>query len=68
LSQAGCQTKRSRPFKRIIKGNSDRDDGIQLADMIAGTVRHYFMGDKDNYYYAISDKIVDLWKVPNRGK
>ena len=56
--------RRSRPFKKIISGDSCREDGLQLADMIVGAVRHHVMGVKSQYYNTFESKIVDLWRVP----
>jgi len=55
---------RIRPFKNIIGGDSKREDGLQLADMLAGAIRLHAMGMASNHFNAISSRIVDLWKLP----
>jgi len=59
---------RVRPFKKIISGNSDREDGIQLADMVAGAVREFTLGEERSYYRTFADKVLDLWQVPEQQK
>jgi hypothetical protein len=56
--------KRVRPFKKIIGGASHYEDGLQLADMIAGTVRLYGMGSNKSHFEMIAHKCVDLWQIP----
>lgn len=58
------QEERIRPFKNIIGGDSKREDGLQLADMIAGAIRLHTIGITSNYFNAIASRIVDLWKLP----
>lgn len=55
---------RVRPFRKIISGDSKRDDGLQLADMVAGAIRHYVMGEETAYYRTFASKVVDLWEAP----
>jgi len=57
------QQKRVRPFKHIIGANSRNEDGLQLADMIAGAIRLYVMGSSSDHFYCISQRIVDLWEL-----
>jgi hypothetical protein len=56
--------RRKRPFKKIISGDSYREDGLQLADMVVGAVRQHVMGIESQYYKTFEGKIVDLWRVP----
>jgi hypothetical protein len=56
--------RRSRPFKKIISGDSSREDGLQLADMVVGAVRQHIMDVESRYYRTFAAKVVDLWKVP----
>jgi hypothetical protein len=56
--------RRSRPFKKIISGDSSREDGLQLADMIVGAVRQHVMNIESRYYHTFAGKVVDLWRVP----
>ena len=56
--------RRSRPFKKIVSGDSSHEDGLQLADMIVGAVRQHVMGVESRYYKRFAAKVVDLWKVP----
>jgi hypothetical protein len=55
---------RIRPFKNIIGGDSKREDGLQLADMIAGAIRLHAMEISSNHFNTISSRIVDLWNLP----
>ena len=58
------QQKRIRPFKRIIGANSRNEDGLQLADMIAGAIRLYAAGGSADHFYCINQRIIDLWALP----
>ena len=55
---------RIRPFKNIIGADSKNEDGLQLADMIAGAIRLYATGLSSEHFQVISPRIVDLWQVP----
>ncbi|MDP1546125.1 MAG: DUF3800 domain-containing protein [Anaerolineales bacterium] len=55
---------RIRPFKNIIGADSKNEDGLQLADMIAGAVRVHAMGTSSRHFRALSQNIVDLWNLP----
>lgn len=57
------QQKRIRPFKKIIGANSKNEDGLQLADMIAGALRLHVMGISSEHFHRISSRIVDLWEL-----
>lgn len=57
------QQKRIRPFKHIVGANSRNEDGLKLADMIAGAIRLYVMGGPSDHFYCISQRIVDLWEL-----
>ena len=54
---------RERPFKKFISSDSKHDDGLQLADMIAGAIREYIWNDAPAYYETFSVKTVDLWRA-----
>ena len=58
------EQKRIRPFKHIIGANSRSEDGLQLADMIAGAIRLHAMGGPAAHFYCISQRIVDRWELP----
>lgn len=58
------QEGRIRPFKNIIGGDSKREDGLQMADMIAGALRVHEIGLSSGYFHTIFPHIVDLWKLP----
>jgi len=58
------QQKRIRPFKNIIGANSRNEDGLQLADMIAGAIRLYKMGISGEHFYRIASRVVDFWQLP----
>ncbi len=67
LSEACRQSGRVRPFKKIVKGDSRSDDGLQLADMIAGAVRQFTLAIDRDHYQTFMSKVVDLWEVPEKG-
>jgi Protein of unknown function (DUF3800) len=55
--------RRIRPFKNIVGANSRNEDGLQLADMIAGAIRLHGMDIDSEHYFCISARIVDLWEL-----
>lgn len=57
------QNGRIRPFKNIIGADSKNEDGLQIADMIAGAVRVHATGNSSQHFHSISPFIVDLWNV-----
>lgn len=63
LSQECKPIKRIRPFKKIATASSRREDGLQLADMIAGAIRERAMKTDASYYHAFAKKVVDLWEI-----
>jgi len=64
FSERNKREKRIRPFKNIIGGDSKREDGLQLADMIAGAIRLHIMGISSDHFDTISPRVVDLWELP----
>ena len=64
FSEKCKQSGRVRPFKNIIGADSKNEDGLQLADMIAGAVRVHASGNSSKHFHIISPFIVDLWNVP----
>ncbi len=66
LTEECRKTGRVRPFRKIISGDSSRDDGLQLADMIAGAARHHVMEAESKHHRTFANKIVDWWEVPAR--
>jgi len=64
LSDECRRLNRVRPFAKIVGGRSQHEDGLQVADMIAGAIRQFVIGDTDGYYRTFSNKVADLWKVP----
>lgn len=64
FSERSKRVERIRPFKNIIGGDSKREDGLQLADMIAGAIRVHAIGISSDHFNIISSRIVDLWNVP----
>ena len=66
LSKKCRRLDRVRPFGTIVGGDSRREDGLQLADMVAGAVRQYVMGIEASYYQSFANKVTDLWKVPEK--
>jgi hypothetical protein len=63
LSRECKRLKRERPFKKIVSDVSSHDDGLQLADMIAGALRLYAWDKIPVYYQTFSSQVVDLWYV-----
>ena len=51
---------RTRPFKKIISADSSNEEGLQLADMVAGAIRQYIMHEEDRFYVALGKRVVDL--------
>ncbi len=68
LSEECRQHQRARPFGKITGGKSDREDGLQLADMVAGAVRQHSAGEDSRCYQMFVNKVVDLWELPPREK
>jgi hypothetical protein len=56
------QEDRIRPYKNIIGANSRNEDGLQLADMIAGAIRLHAMNISSEHFNYISPRIVDVWE------
>ncbi|MGC1377118.1 MAG: DUF3800 domain-containing protein [Anaerolineales bacterium] len=63
LSDAYKQAKRDRPFKKIVSGDSRTDDGLQLADMIAGAIRDFVWRRDSEYFDTFRNRVVDLWQL-----
>jgi hypothetical protein len=68
LSEESYRLGQIRPFKKIVGGRSRNEDGLQLADMIAGAIRHHVMGIVPDYFRFFSDKMADLWCIPGAGQ
>jgi len=63
LSQECRRLERVRSFRTIVGGDSSRDDGLQLADMIVGATRQHVMGIENSHYRTFAEKVTDLWEV-----
>ncbi|KXK15141.1 MAG: hypothetical protein UZ14_CFX002000852 [Chloroflexi bacterium OLB14] len=63
FSEICKREERIRPFKNIIGADSKNEDGLQLADMIAGAVRLQAMEVSIENFQIISNRIVDYWKI-----
>jgi hypothetical protein len=63
LSQECRKNRRDRPFKKIATASSRIDDGLQLADMVAGAIRDQALGHNSAYYRTFARKVVDFWEV-----
>jgi len=63
LSEECRKINRVRPFKKIATAKSHQEDGLQLADMVAGAIREMSWGHFSDYYHTFSEKVVDLWMV-----
>lgn len=60
-----CRSRnRIRPFRKIISGDSKNDDGLQLADMIAGAIKNQVTGEESGYYSTFANKMLELWQAP----
>jgi hypothetical protein len=68
LSQEHRELHRPMPFQKIVSGDSERDDGLQLADMIVGAIRQHVIGAQSDYYQMFADKVVGLWCIPEHEK
>ncbi len=66
LSEECRKMKRVRPFSKVVGGRSRSEDGLQLADMIAGAIRQNAMGSDSSHYQTFAGKIVDIWEVSTR--
>lgn len=66
LSQFYQVSDRERPFKKIVGGKSHHEDGLQLADMIAGAIRMYSIHEEHEFVQSFASKIVDLWRIPTQ--
>lgn len=67
LSEKCRKSKRARPFSKIVGARSERYDGLQMADMLAGAIMHYVMRTEEEYYLSFRDKVADLWWVKRDG-
>ena len=63
LSEECRKIKRVRPYKKIATAISRKDDGLQLADMVAGAIREKVWENNPAYYRTFTRKTVDLWSV-----
>jgi hypothetical protein len=63
LSQECERLNRMRPFKKIFTEDSHREDGLQLADMVAGAVRQYVVNGESSLYQSFEKRMVDLWRI-----
>jgi hypothetical protein len=62
LTRVCKQQQRERPFKKIVSSDSKHDDGLQLADMLAGAIRLSIWENTPMYYQMFAKKVVDMWK------
>ena len=60
LSEDCHRLERPRLFKKIISADSSNEEGLQLADMVAGAIRQYVMHEEDRFFLAIGKRVVDL--------
>ncbi|RIK31684.1 MAG: hypothetical protein DCC56_05740 [Anaerolineae bacterium] len=63
FTQAYQREGRERPFKKIVSSRSKYDDGLQLADMMAGAVRESIWENDSTYFRTFSNKVLDLWRA-----
>jgi hypothetical protein len=64
LSEECDKANRRRPFKKIASAHSHFEDGIQLADMIAGATRQHIAGMSNKYFCTFENRILDFLKLP----
>jgi len=63
ISEECRKLDRVQPFNKIVSGDSSREDGLQLADMIVGAIRNHAVDDESEHFRIFEEKVVDLWKV-----
>jgi hypothetical protein len=63
LSNESKRLARVRPFKKIVSENSAHNDGLQLADMVAGAIRDRVWKQNSTNYQTFANRVVDLWQV-----
>lgn len=61
LSHECVRLGRTRPFSNIAGANSSAEDGLQLADIVAGAIRGHVSQGERKYYRTFSNRMVDLW-------
>ena len=55
---------RKQPFAKFVGADSDREDGLQLADRVVGAVRHQVVEGNSQHFTTFAHKVADLWKAP----
>jgi len=63
FTHAYKQQQRERPFKKIVSSDSKHDDGLQLADMVAGAIRQSVWENDPSHYRLFAKKVIDLWQI-----
>jgi hypothetical protein len=63
LSNESKRLARVRPFKNIVSEDSSHNDGLQLADMVAGAIRDRVWKQNSTNYQTFANRVVDLWQV-----
>ena len=64
LSEECRVRQRKRPFAKFVGANSNREDGLQLVDMIVGAMWHHVIEGNSQHFNTFARKVVDLWKAP----
>ena len=59
LSTAARNAQRERAFKKIVSAESQKEDGIQMVDMIVGAIRLNYTNKDNSFYKSIKKKLVD---------
>lgn len=54
---------RVRPFKKIVSAASSSEEGLQLADMLAGAIRQHIMHENNIYFATFENRVVDLYQL-----
>jgi len=63
LSEECRKISRVRPSKKIVTASSHKEDGLQLADMVACAIREKVWENRPAYYATFAAKVADLWHV-----
>lgn len=50
-------------FDKIVNGDSAREDGLQLADMVVGAIRDSVANQRTQWFSTFSRKVRDLWRI-----
>jgi len=66
LTQMYQERQRARAFQKLIARNSQVEDGLQFADMVAGVLAERFTHGESAYDDYVDAKLTDLWIYPSK--